>query len=196
MAEERAGAVEVYTIGHSSRSMEEFLGLLYENGITLVIDVRRYPSSRRFPHFNRENLGKVLGECGIGYLWRGEVLGGHLHQPRPDSPNQGLRSPGFRAYADHMLTDEFQEALDEIVNLARKNKLALMCAEALYFRCHRFLISDALVSKGVRVLHILGPGKVREHKLTKSAKVLGPGRVIYPAAEGGSEDEDVRAKNP
>lgn len=179
----------VYTIGHSSRSMEGFLGLLYENEITIVVDVRRFPSSRKFPHFNRENLGKVLGECGIGYIWRGEVLGGRLHNPRPDSPNKGIRSPGFRAYADHMLTSEFQKALEEIVELARLNCVALMCAEALYFRCHRFLISDALLARGVRVLHILGPGKVREHKLTKLAKILGAGRVIYPP-EGGEGDED------
>jgi len=179
--EGRREDLTVYTIGHSSRSMEEFLGLLCENGITLVVDVRRYPSSRKFPHFNRENLGRILGECGIGYIWRGEALGGRRHDPRPDSPNTGIKSPGFRAYADHMLTEEFQEALDELVELAKSNKVAIMCAEALYFRCHRFLISDALLSKGVEVIHILGPGKVKRHKLTKFAKILRPGMVIYPS---------------
>jgi len=192
----RGFGLTIYTVGHSSRSIGEFLGLLCENGITLVVDVRRHPSSRKFPHFSRENLGRVLGECGIGYIWRGEALGGRLRGPRPDSPNMGIRSPGFRAYADRMLTEEFQRALDELVELARSNRVAIMCAEALYFRCHRFLISDALLSRGVRVLHILGPGRVKEHKLTKFARVLGPGKVIYPAVEGGWEDEDARTQGP
>lgn len=173
----------IYTIGHSSRSIGEFLGLLRENGITLVVDVRRYPSSRKFPHFNRPELERILSENGIKYLWRGEVMGGRLGRPSPDSPNLGLRSPGFRAYADRMLTDEFQAALREILSLAERERVALMCAEALYFRCHRFLISDALTSLGAEVIHILGPGQIRRHKLTKIARIIEPGRVIYPAPE-------------
>lgn len=171
----------IYTVGHSSRSIEEFLELLRENGITLLIDVRRYPSSRRFPHFNRAELERSLSGSGVGYLWRGKVMGGRLGEPSPDSPNSGLRSPGFRAYADHMLTDQFQEALREILRLAERERVALMCAEALYFRCHRLLISDALASLGAEVIHIMGPGRRRRHKLTRIARIIGPGRVIYPA---------------
>lgn len=168
----------VWTIGHSTRTLESFLGLLVENGIEAVVDVRRYPGSRRWPHFARESLARALDECGLAYLWLPE-LGGR-RSPRADSTNTAWRSPAFRGYADYMATEAFAEGLDRLVNLACGLRTAVMCAEAVWWRCHRGLIADALRRLGFDVIHILGPGSTASHPYTAAARIVG-GRLSYAA---------------
>lgn len=175
--------VRVFTIGHSNRSFEEFSPLLREFQIDTLVDIRRYPSSRKFPHFNRETLRKLLSAQGIGYVWL-ESLGGRRHQSKgDDSPNTGLESPGFRNYADYMATGEFNKAVDEFLTTAAASCTAIMCAEKFYWKCHRRLLSDYLFGKGVEVVHIVEPGKTLSHKLTPGAVVAcGGAAVTYPPA--------------
>lgn len=168
----------VWTIGHSTRTLESFLGLLVENGIEAVVDVRRYPGSRRWPHFARESLARALDECGLTYLWLPE-LGGR-RSPRADSINTAWRSPAFRGYADYMATEAFAEGLDRLVNLACGLRTAVMCAEAVWWRCHRGLIADVLRRLGFDVIHILGPGSTASHPYTAAARIVG-GRLSYAA---------------
>jgi len=168
----------VWTIGHSTRTLESFLGLLVENGIEAVVDVRRYPGSRRWPHFARESLALALDECGLAYLWLPE-LGGR-RSPRADSINTAWRSPAFRGYADYMATEAFAEGLDRLVNLACGLRTAVMCAEAVWWRCHRGLIADVLRRLGFDVIHILGPGSTASHPYTAAARIVG-GRLSYAA---------------
>jgi uncharacterized protein (DUF488 family) len=173
--------VTLWTIGHSTRSWEEFLALLHENRIELLVDVRHFPSSTRVPWTNREVLAASLGKAGLAYE---HLVGlGGYRRPRPDSPNTGWRNTGFRGYADHMETAEFSQSLDRLLAWARQRRTAIMCAEAVPWRCHRGLLSDALLARGVRVVHILAPGQTQDHKLTPFAKVHG-GRVTYPASRG------------
>ncbi|MEJ2254804.1 MAG: DUF488 domain-containing protein [Nitrospirota bacterium] len=169
----------VYTIGHSTRSAEEFVALLRENGVTRLLDVRTLPGSRHNPQFNEEALRKTLREAGIAYE-HVKGLGG-LRKPRKDSPNTGWRSAGFRAYADYMLTGEFAAHLDELMERAARETAAVMCAEAVPWRCHRWLLADALTVRGVEVRHIMGEGKAQRHELTGFAKVRG-GKLTYPGA--------------
>jgi len=166
-------AEELFTIGHSTRSLEEFLDLLREHGIGLLADVRRYPGSRRYPHFSRESL-----ERATNYLHMPE-LGGR-RQPLPDSPNSGWRNDQFRAYADHMATAEFRAAVDAL--LARPERAVVMCAEAVPWRCHRNLLADELVRRGVVVTHILAPGKTQRHVMNPMAVEEGD-HLIYPAEQ-------------
>jgi hypothetical protein len=175
--------LRVFTVGHSNRSFEEFLALLKEFEIGAVADIRRYPSSRKFPHFNRETLRKLLSAQGIGYVWL-ESLGGRRHEGKSeDSPNIGLESPGFRNYADYMATGEFGAAVSELLATAATSRIAIMCAEKFYWKCHRRLLSDYLFSKGVEVVHIVEPGKTCAHKLTPGAVVAcGSVAVTYPPA--------------
>jgi uncharacterized protein (DUF488 family) len=168
----------VWTIGHSTRTLEGFLGLLVENEIEAVVDVRRYPGSRRWPHFARESLARALDECGLAYLWLPE-LGGR-RSPRADSINTAWRSPAFRGYADYMATEAFAEGLDRLVNLACGLRTAVMCAEAVWWRCHRGLIADVLRRLGFDVIHILGPGSTASHPYTAAARIVG-GRLSYAA---------------
>ena len=168
----------VWTIGHSTRTLESFLGLLVENRIEAVVDVRRYPGSRRWPHFARESLASALDECGLAYLWLPE-LGGR-RSPRADSTNTAWRSPAFRGYADYMATEAFAEGLDRLVNLACGLRTAVMCAEAVWWRCHRGLIADALRWLGFDVIHILGPDSTASHPYTAAARIVG-GRLSYAA---------------
>jgi uncharacterized protein (DUF488 family) len=168
----------VWTIGHSTRSLEGFVDLLAENGIEAVADVRRYPGSRRWPHFAREPLAGALDECGLAYLWLPE-LGGR-RSPRADSPNTAWRSAAFRGYADYMATDAFAEGLDRLVNLACGLRTAVMCAESVWWRCHRGLIADVLRWLRFDVIHILGPGSTAPHPYTAAARIVG-GRLSYAA---------------
>lgn len=168
----------ILTIGHSTRPLKEFITLLQAHGVTLLIDVRTVPRSRRNPQFNRENLPASLAAAGVGY-WHLPGLGG-LRRPRPDSRNLAWENEGFRGFADYMGTPEFEAALDELLELARRERVAIMCAEAVPWRCHRSLIADALVARGVAVEHILGPARRQPHTLTRFARVEG-GRVVYPA---------------
>lgn len=168
----------IWTIGHSNRDCGEFLDLLREQGIELLADVRRFPASRRFPHFNRENLERSLEEVGIAYRHFGE-LGGRRGERAKNSPNTAWRVEAFNTYADHMDTPEFQQALDELTALAEEQRAAIMCAEAVPWRCHRRLIADALIVRGWTVEDILGRGQVRPHALTGFARVE-EGRITYP----------------
>jgi uncharacterized protein (DUF488 family) len=172
--------VQLFTIGHSNRSFEDFLSLLKEFQIRLIADIRRYPSSRKFPHFNRETLAELLSAQGIQYVWF-EALGGRRHTaPDKKSPNTGFKSPGYRNYADHMMTDEFLAAADELIALVKKLRTAIMCAEKFFWKCHRRLLSDFLYVQGITVFHILEHGTLQEHKLTQGMVVTDNGLVIYP----------------
>ncbi|MEY2411562.1 MAG: hypothetical protein QOD84_168 [Acidobacteriaceae bacterium] len=141
------------------------------------MDIRSIPMSRRLPHFNRESLGESLSGAGIKYLWLKE-LGGRRNKIRDDSPNVALRSPSFRNYADHMLTEEFERGVAGLIGLAEKSPTAYMCAERVYFKCHRMMVSDWLVAHGHEVLHIDGTGPTRSHKLMPEARMVN-GQMIY-----------------
>ncbi|MNK66100.1 hypothetical protein D3C87_854140 [compost metagenome] len=167
-----------YTIGHSTRPLEDFLALLIQNGIEMLVDVRAFPHSRRYPQFDQASLSTALRERGIGYRHL-SALGGRRPRIRENSPNRGWREPGFRNYADYMATAAFASGLAELLAIARHSRVALMCAEALPWRCHRRLIADCLICKGHAVYDILGPAPARAHQLTPFA-VPAPPCVIYP----------------
>lgn len=182
METDTQNTLQIYTVGHSNLSFEQFASLLKEFGICLIADIRRYPSSRKFPHFNRQVLCKLLAVENIEYQWF-EALGGRRHTGKNDkSLNVGLKSPGFRNYADHMGTDEFRKAVQELLSIAATSPTAVMCAEKFYWKCHRRLLSDYLVAKSIEVVHIIGPGKSSGHKLTPYAVATETG-VIYPLLE-------------
>ena len=167
----------IMTIGHSTRSAEEFLALLKAHAITGVADVRTVPRSRRHPHFSRESLILLLPAHGIAYDHFGGL--GGLRKPKPDSRNAGWRHPSFRGYADHMASPEFREALDRLLVFAQKFFTAVMCAESKWWQCHRQLIADALLARGIEVRHILSNHEARPHELTPFARVAGTD-VVYP----------------
>ena len=171
-----AALARVVTIGHSTRPLEEFLALLRGAGVRRLVDVRIAPGSRRHPRFGREALARALAEAGIAYQ-HAKDLGGR-RRPIPGSPHTAWRTEGFRGYADHMDTPAFQRALDDLIAASRTETVAVMCAEAVPWRCHRQLIADALLARGVAVAHILGPGSAQPHTLTPFARVEGT-RVIY-----------------
>lgn len=170
-------APRLWTIGHSTRTWPEFLDPLREHGIEVLVDVRRFPSSRRAPWANGDALVGATHASGLEYTHLAEL--GGFRRPRPGSRNTGWRSEGFRGYADHMETRAFRVALEALLGTAVDRRVAVMCAEAVPWRCHRSLLSDALLARGVRVVHILGPGKAQDHRLTAFARVRG-GRVTYP----------------
>jgi uncharacterized protein (DUF488 family) len=181
MARPPGSAATVFTIGHSTRSRGELLDLLVGAGVKAIADVRAFPSSRRHPQFNRSVMPAWLAPAGIGYLHI-PGLGGR-RRPVRDSPNGGWRETAFRAYADHMATPEFEEALADLERHAAQQPTAVMCAEAVWWRCHRRLIADALVVRGWRVEH-LGTGRTRAvHELPSFAVVLPGGRITYPPAQ-------------
>lgn len=165
---------EIYTIGHSNRKLEDFLRLLTSYNIDIVVDVRRWPKSSKYPHFNKENLTQELQKAGIQYLWF-EVLGGYRKFGKDVNDIKianCFKSEGFRAYATYMVTSEsVKGALNQISSIAKETRIAIMCAEALPWNCHRKIISDWFVSKGFRVLHIINEGKTVEHKLSSCAVI-------------------------
>ena len=167
----------VYTIGHSTRTLHEFVAILNSYNITLLVDVRTVPRSRHNPQFNKETLPDTLKPYGVRYIHMPEI--GGLRHPKHDSINLAWKNLGFRGYADYMQTKEFVDNLLKIVALARENCLALMCAEALPWRCHRSLISDALVVRHIKVLHIISATSTITHELTEYAKVEGT-KITYP----------------
>ncbi|WP_447979200.1 DUF488 domain-containing protein [Candidatus Nitrospira bockiana] len=171
-------AATIWTIGHSTRDLQSFLVLLQDRGVRRLLDVRRFPYSRRHPQFHTDPLAERLRDQAIDYRHL-PALGGR-RTPRADSVNTGWRHRGFRGYADYMQTEEFQGALDELMRLAKGEPSAVMCAEAVPWRCHRSLIADALVVHGWRVEHILGPSRTEPHRLTAFAREEG-GRLLYPA---------------
>ncbi|CCF83001.1 DUF488 domain-containing protein [Nitrolancea hollandica] len=170
----------VLTIGHSTRELPAFIDLLTENGVTCLVDVRTVPRSRTNPQFNRDTLPDALGAAGIDYLHL-PGLGG-LRRARPDSPNMGWRNASFRGYADYMGTQEFAENLERLLALAARERVALMCAEAVPWRCHRSLIGDALLTRGCSVADIMGTGRTQPHALTSWAVVNGT-EITYPPAD-------------
>jgi uncharacterized protein (DUF488 family) len=169
--------LKVYTIGHSTRTLEEFIELLKTFGVTLLVDVRTVPRSRHNPQFNKENLPASLKPEGVRYIHMPEI--GGLRRPKRDSVNLAWRNMSFRGYADYMQTKEFTDNLLKIIALARENCLAIMCAEALPWRCHRSLISDALVLRHVKVQHIISATSIITHELNEMAQVEGT-KITYP----------------
>jgi len=169
-------ALTVWTIGHSNRSLEEFLALLQAHEIEQVADVRRYAGSRAHAHFNPGALAEALGRAGIQYLSFPE-LGGR-RAPDPASRNTIWRNEAFRGYADYMETPAFHDGLDRLVRVARQQRTALLCSEAVWWRCHRSLIADALKADGIRVLHIMGRNQAVEHPYTSAASIVN-GRLHY-----------------
>ena len=174
-------APTVWTLGHSTRPLPEFLELLARFRIEALADVRRFPGSRRHPQFAEAALRKTLTDEGLEYRWMPQ-LGGR-RRPRPDSPHTAWRNASFRGYADHMDSTEFARALDELMDLARRRRTAIMCAELLWWRCHRALISDALRVRGFEVLHILDDSTPVVHPFTPAARIV-DGRLSYAAAPG------------
>ncbi len=168
----------IYTIGHGNRTFDELVEALRTHGIAQLVDVRSFPGSRRNPQFGREQLERNLPANGIGYVWRKD-LGGR-RRARPDSPHTAWRVEGFRAYADYMDTPAFAAALDELLHLAQQAATAYMCAERLWWQCHRRLLSDALTVRGIAVIHILEAHKSEQHRPTEFLRVEN-GRLLYPA---------------
>jgi uncharacterized protein (DUF488 family) len=166
----------IYTIGHSTRTQEEFITILKSFNIELLADIRSFPGSRRYPHFNKENLQKVLPEDKIIYQHFPE-LGGRRKVSK-DSKNTAWRNDAFRGYADYMDTNDFKKGITELETLATKYKAAYMCSEAVWWRCHRSLVSDYLKWKGWTVLHIMAENKSEEHPYTSPAKVI-DGQLSY-----------------
>lgn len=173
--------LSIWTIGHSTRTIEQFVALLQTNDIRLLADVRRYPGSRRHPQFNPDALSLSLRTAGIDYTAFPE-LGGRRN-PRPDSVNTAWRNASFRGYADYMETPAFRDALDRFLALAGKSRSALMCAEALWWQCHRALIADVLKADGIGVLHIMERGEAVEHPYTSAAEVKN-GKLTYSGPQG------------
>jgi uncharacterized protein (DUF488 family) len=172
---------QIWTIGHSTREIDMFISALEANGIKLVADVRLLPGSKRYPQFNRESLAESLSERGIGYEPFPE-LGGR-RKPKPDSRNTAWRNEAFRGYADHMETEGFREGVNRLVDLANKvGPPALMCAEAVWWRCHRALISDFLKGRGIEVTHILDEKKTEPHPFTSAARIVN-GELSYASDE-------------
>ena len=168
----------VSTIGHSNRSIEEFVELLKRNHIACVLDIRTVPKSRHNPQFGQDQLPGSLAAAGIEYRYLAGL--GGLRKPRPDSPNAGWRNTSFRGYADYMQTGEFARNVDTVIELAQDRRCALMCAEAVPWRCHRSLVADALLVRGIPVEEIIGPQTPRPHKLTPFAQVEGL-HISYPS---------------
>src|SRR4051812_25215616 len=159
----------LFTIGHSTRSFDELLEALKAHEIQVLVDIRSTPASKRLPHFNREHLEVELPHHSIEYIWMKE-LGGRRKKTLPESPNTALRSDSFRNYADHMMSVEFQQAAAELVRLAETRRVAYMCAERVWFHCHRMMVSDYLVAHGHTVLHIDAKGPTRPHKVMDVAR--------------------------
>ena len=169
-------AGSAWTIGHSTRGADEFLEVLAAHGLQAIADVRRFPGSRRHPHFAREAMEARLPARGIEYLWLPQ-LGGR-RRPHPDSPNSGWRNEAFRGYADHIDSAEFDEGLQLLLDLAARQRTAMMCSELLWWRCHRSLVSDVLKARGIEVLHVTDAGAPKPHPWTAPARIV-DGRLDY-----------------
>jgi uncharacterized protein (DUF488 family) len=168
----------IYTLGHSTRELADFTALLQAHEIGLLVDIRAFPMSRRLPHFNRERLEMWLPDAGVRYLWMKD-LGGRRKKTLAESPNVALRNDSFRNYADYMLSPEFQRAAVEVARLAEQQRTAVMCAEKMWFQCHRMLVSDYFVANGHVVKHVIEADREpKEHSLTKEARII-DGRLLY-----------------
>jgi uncharacterized protein (DUF488 family) len=178
----KGAGISIWTIGHSTRSLEEFVELLRENKVEAVADVRSFPGSRKFPHFNAEALSASLPAAGIDYV-PFKQLGGR-RKVRKDSPHTVWRHEAFRGYADYMDTDDFKKGIDDLLTLAARKSTAIMCSEAVWWRCHRSMIADYLKSKDVTVEHIMSKGKTELHPYTSAARIVDGSLNYGPAAEG------------
>ncbi len=172
--------VTVLTIGHSNRSLDDFVSFLKAHGVQRVVDIRSVPRSRHNPQFNRDTLPDSLRQAGIGYLHMSSL--GGLRHARKDSTNSAWRNDSFRGYADYMQTPEFESALEELIQLASGERIAIMCAEAVPWRCHRSLVADALMARGESVEHIMTETKRNQHSVTPFARIE-HGRVTYPGVD-------------
>jgi uncharacterized protein (DUF488 family) len=171
-----AEQLSIWTVGHSTLSIEDFLARLRSFQIDLLADVRSFPGSRRYPQFNKENLSTALADAGISYEHLRELSG--RRRPRPDSLNMTWRNESFRGYADYMETEEFRAGLETLLQLARNQRVAIMCSEAVWWRCHRSMISDYLKVKGIEVTHIMNEGKAEPHPYTSAARIIN-GELSY-----------------
>jgi uncharacterized protein (DUF488 family) len=179
---------ELWTVGHSTRTQAELVDLLEQNDVRTLVDVRRYPASRRHPQFNREALERSLPASGIDYVWMPD-LGGR-RAPRKGSPNTAWRNAGFRGYADYMETDAFRVGIESLLRHVQRQRTAVMCAEQAWQQCHRGLISDYLKAGGVEVTHIRGPGSIEPHPWTAAARIVN-GKLSYAAgAKAGQQGWD------
>jgi Uncharacterized conserved protein len=171
--------MRIWTIGHSTRTIDEFISLLKANEIKVLADVRSWPGSKRYPHFNKDALTESLTAHGIRYEHFPEL--GGKRKSKPDSRNTAWRNASFRGYADYMETEQFQNGIVRLLDTASEaGPIAIMCAEAVWWRCHRSLIADYLTARGVEVLHILGPNKVELHPYTSAAQIVN-GELSYAA---------------
>lgn len=167
----------LYTIGHSTRDLADFSRVVQAHELQVLVDIRAFPMSRRHPQFNREALELWLPEIGLEYRWM-QALGGRRKKTLEDSPNVALRNDSFRNYADYMLSEPFQHAAAEVIALAEKQRTAIMCAERVYFQCHRMMVSDYATAHGHTVLHIEDEKPPREHTLMKEARMV-EGKLVY-----------------
>lgn len=167
----------LFTIGHSTRSLDELVEVLKKHDIQTLVDIRAFPMSRRLPHFNRESLEKALPAAGIQYISM-KALGGYRKKTLADSPNTALRNSSFRNYADYMLSPDFEAAARELIRLAEQGRTAYMCAERMWFQCHRMLVSDWLVAHGNEVFHIDGQQAPKPHQLMPEARMI-DGQLLY-----------------
>ena len=168
--------LSIWTVGHSTRSLEDFIGALTSFEIRVLADVRSFPGSRRYPQFNKDNLRGALAAAEVEYIHLPE-LGGR-RRARSDSLNMAWRNESFRGYADYMETNEFQAGISRLLTIAAERRTAIMCAEVMWWRCHRSLISDYLKAKQIKVIHILGAEKSQEHPFTSAARIVN-GELSY-----------------
>lgn len=182
-ADDSEPGLKVWTVGHSTRSIEKFLGLLAQYRIDTIADVRSFPGSRKYPQYGKEALGATLAAHALGYHWL-QALGGRRHVS-PDSPNTAWRNASFRGYADYMTSGEFAQGLDQFLALASQSRTALMCAEAVWWRCHRSMIADALCVRGIQVVHILDANHSAVHPMTSPARIV-DGHLTYLPLNSGA----------
>ncbi len=175
---ENCGVVKIWTAGHSTREIDEFTAMISAHGVEAVADVRRFPGSRKYPHFSQEYLPNSLASVGVEYLHIPD-LGGR-RRPHPDSRNTAWRNESFRGYADHMETEQFRSGIECLLKLAGRKNTVIMCSEAVWWRCHRALIADFLKVRGVHVEHILSQAKSSDHPYTSAARVI-QGNLSYTA---------------
>lgn len=170
---------DLFTIGHSTHALDAFLALLARHNIRALADIRRFPGSKRYPHFGSDVLAAALRQAGVQYRWLEDLGGRRAKQQTASQSNLGLRNESFRNYADYMRTPEFQSGITELLELAGDHRTAFMCSEGLFWRCHRRLVSDYLLAKGFQIQHIMPNGELRPHTLTPGARAK-HGSVDYP----------------
>jgi uncharacterized protein (DUF488 family) len=184
-------APQLFTIGHSTHPLDAFLALLARHDIKIVADIRRFPSSRKFPQFNRDAIAASLAEAGIEYHWLAALGGRRGKKVHGPSNNLGLRNESFRNYADYMDTDEFREGVRELLAVAGGRPTVFMCSESVFWRCHRRLVADYLLVNGTTVRHIMPTGELRPHTLTEGARVEA-GELTYP--QQNAKDQGIEAE--